>query len=93
MQTLYILTNIGYKVKIHVFLHLHICKKWGILPIEFPQLYSPETPAAVAPTNNNVVKVMKIVLEDTDEQQKQNVSIKDSKEKLIRFDIVKHIEF
>ena len=72
---------------------LHICKTWGILPIEFPQLYSPETPAAVAPTNNNVVKVMKIVLEDTDEQQKQNVSIKDPKEKLIRFDIVNHIEF
>ena len=71
----------------------YFCKTWGILPIEFPQLYSPETPAAVAPTNNNVVKVMKIVLEDTDEQQKQNVSIKDPKEKLIRFDIVKHIEF
>ena len=71
----------------------YFCKTWEILPIEFPQLYSPETPAAVAPTNNNVVKVMKIVLEDTDEQQKQNVSIKDPKEKLIRFDIVNHIEF
>ena len=55
--------------------------------------YSLVTPVAVAPTNNNVVKVMKIVLEDTDEQQKQNVSIKDPKEKLIRFDIVNHIEF
>ena len=65
----------------------------GIPPTKFPLLYSLKTPPAVAPTNNNIVKVMKIVLEDTDEQQKQNVSIKDPKEKLIRFDIVNHIEF
>ena len=45
------------------------------------------------PTKNNVVKVMNTVLEDTEEQQKQNVSVKDPHEKLIKFDIVNHIEF
>ena len=55
--------------------------------------YSPEIPAAVAPTKNNVVKVMNTVLEDTEEQQKQNESVKDPHEKLIKFDIVNHIEF
>ena len=56
-------------------------------------LYSPEIPAAVAPTKNNVVKVINTVLDDTEEQQKQNVSAKDPHEKLIKFDIVNHIEF
>ena len=36
---------------------------------------------------------MNTALEDTDEQQKQNVSAKDPHEKLIKFDIVNHIEF
>ena len=35
---------------------------------------------------------MNTVLDDTEEQQKQNVSIKDPKEKLVRFDIVNNIE-
>ena len=35
---------------------------------------------------------MKTVLDDIEEKQKQNVSIKDPKEKLVRFDIVNHIE-
>ena len=54
--------------------------------------YSLLTPTTVAPTNNNVVKIMRTVLEDIEEQQKQNVSIKDPKEKLVRFDFVNHIE-
>ena len=61
-------------------------------PTKFPWLYLLATPPDVAPTNNNVVKVMKTVLEDIEEKQKQNVSIKDPKEKLVRFDFVNHIE-
>ena len=49
----------------------------GILPTEFQLLYSLKTPPAVAPTNNNVVKIMRTVLEDI---------------KLVRFDFVNHIE-
>ena len=40
-------------------------------------LYSPEIPAAVAPTKTNVVKVMNTVLDDTEVQQKQKESIND----------------
>ena len=54
--------------------------------------FSLAIPPAVAPTNNNVVKVTNIVLVDTDEQQ-QHVSRKDPQEKLNRFDIVIHEEF
>ena len=46
----------------------------------------------MAPTNNNVVKVINIVLVDTDEQQ-QHESRRDPQEKLNRFDIVNHVEF
>ena len=43
-----------------------------------------ETPPAAAPTINNVVKVIKIVFDDADEQE--IVSSKDPKEKLTRFE-------
>ena len=36
----------------------------GIPPTKFPLLYSLKTPPAVAPTNNNIVKIINTVLED-----------------------------
>ena len=56
------------------------------------ELYSLAIPPAVAPTNSIVVKVINIVLVDTDEKQ-QHESRKDPQEKLTRFDIVNHVEF
>ena len=55
------------------------------------ELYSLAIPPADAPTNNNAVTVINIVLLDTDEQQQQ-VSKRDPKEKLNTFDIVCHVE-
>ena len=55
-------------------------------------VHSLAIPPAIVPTNNNVVKEMKRVLVDTDEEQQQ-VSIRDPQEKLNRFDIVSHVEF
>ena len=57
------------------------------------QLYLPAINTAAAPISKIAVNVIKSLLVDKDEKQQQIRSKRDPIEKLIRFDIVSHIEF